>query len=434
MSTVRTIVSDLDDAVRETKLPFDSVWSGIQWWYRPVVEARTWIALGWLFVGVVWSVIMFAIAVTVLSITASLFSVVVGFALIVPTFALCNALTSVERARAGWVGEPIDPPEFRRAEPGYLSKVTTQLSDGARWRQVLFLLLFVFIAPVLLVVGLLPWMLLVQSVFGADFEPDAFSATGLIVAALLVGGAPRITTGVAWVGRAFTAALLGPSEARELRGRVTELSGQREQILDAVAEERRRIERNLHDGVQQQLVALGIDIGRARARIDSDPEGARELLNAARDKVRGSIGELRSIGRGLHPAVLEDRGLDAALSAVVSDAPIPISVEIVTDAEIPENVASAAYYVANEAVANILKYAQARVASIKLVSDPISERAIRLTIHDDGCGGADESRGTGLAGMRARVEGLDGVFDIDSPPGGPTRLVAVLPLDGARPT
>ena len=143
---------------------------------------------------------------------------------------------------------------------------------------------------------------------------------------------------------------------------MTELSDQRQQILDAVAGERRRIERNLHDGVQQQLVALGIDIGRANARIDSDPEGARQLLEEARDKVRGSIGELRLIGRGLHPAVLEDRGLDAALSAVVANAPIPIAVEITCRATLVEDVASTAYYVANEAVANILKHSHARVS------------------------------------------------------------------------
>jgi signal transduction histidine kinase len=250
-----------------------------------------------------------------------------------------------------------------------------------------------------------------------------------LLAVLLSGGAARITVGVARIGRGFAESLLGPNDTVELQERVSELSNQRQQILVAVEAERRRIERNLHDGVQQQLVALGIDIGRARSRIDSDPEGARELLESAREKVRGSIGELRLIGRGLHPSVLEDRGLDAALSAVVAGSPIPIGVQINTTATLPDDTAATAYYVANEAVANILKHSKARIGSIHLDDDVHIERAVRLTIHDDGTGGADVNRGSGLAGMRARVEGVDGMFDIDSPRGGPTTVVAVLPID-----
>ncbi len=158
------------------------------------------------------------------------------------------------------------------------------------------------------------------------------------------------------------------------------------------------------------------------------------MLADARDKVRGSIGELRLIGRGLHPAVLEDRGLDAALSAVVANSPIPIAIDITTVIGLPEDIAATAYYIANEAVANVLKHAHARIASIRLDDDRFADGrgAVRLTVRDDGRGGADIGRGSGLAGMRARVEGVDGVFRLDSPAGGPTTLVAVLPIE--RPT
>ena len=251
---------------------------------------------------------------------------------------------------------------------------------------------------------------------------------GVLLALLLAGVAGRVTVLVGRVAHSFVEWFLGTDRTAELEARVDSLAEQRQEILDAVSAERRRIERNLHDGVQQQLVALGIDIGRAAARLEDDPAAARQLLDDARDKV----GELRTIGRGLHPAVLDDRGLDAALSSVVAGAPIPIEVTVDVEGDVPVEVAETAYYVANEAVANVLKHSRARVASIRLtrVSDPVP--ALRLEVHDDGRGGATTaSGGTGLAGMAARVRGGDGAFVVDSPPGGPTTVTAVVPLTSA---
>jgi signal transduction histidine kinase len=432
---LQSLIAAADQRISAAGLPFDSLRTGIEWWYRPFVEAKTWVALGWLFVGAVWGVLAFAAVVVTATLVFVLSLGLVGLLLVVPAFALVNALATLERRRAGWVGDPIEPPHLSRAGKGALSPFITRLGDAARWRQVLFFVVFGIAGPFFLALAAAPWGFLVGNVFGADFDIDAFSLVGLVFAALLAGIAPRVTVGVAWVARSFIAALLGPTDSAELRERVTELSGQRQQILDAVAEERRRIERNLHDGVQQQLVALGIDIGRASSRLESDPDGARALLDDARSKVRGSIGELRLIGRGLHPAVLEDRGLDAALSAVVASSPIPIRVDVTSQVALPADVASTAYYVASEAVANILKHAQARVASIRLDDDRLDDgrQAVRLTVHDDGCGGADASRGTGLAGIRARVEGVDGVFRITSPLGGPTTLVVVVPIERSMP-
>lgn len=429
---LRATLVDADEWVARTDLPFDSVRSGLEWWYRPLIDVRTWTALAWLFVGAVWGPIAFSLVAVVFFTTLGLAATVIGLVLVIPAFAAIAGMSSWERARASWIGEPISPPAYSTAGSSLVSKITTRLRDGVRWRQILFFALFLVVGPVLLVVGLLPWVLGLQLVFSSDLDSVVLTPILLVAGALTFGAAPRVTTGVARAGRAFAASLLGPSDAEELQERVTELSGQRQQILDAVERERRRIERNLHDGVQQQLVALGIDIGRASARLDSDPEAARELLDAAREKVRGSIGELRVIGRGLHPAVLEDRGLDAALSAVVATAPIPITVQVATEVALPDDVASTAYYVASEAVANILKHSEARVASIAIVDEPGPGDAVRMTVHDDGRGGADETRGTGLVGMRARIEGTDGVFDVDSPSGGPTVLSIVLPFDSTR--
>lgn len=411
--------------------PFDSWRAAAEWWYRPVIEADSWVALGCLTAGVVLGPLLFAATIATLATTFGLVFALVGLLLVAPAFAVVNWLAGVERRRAEWVGETISPRPVRVGAGGLWSAISTRLGDPARWRQVSLLLLLVVAGPVFFVVGFLPWLFIIQLIAGPDSV--GLSTGGFLAAGLLLGGAPRGTTFVANVAYSFTRWFLGPDPNAGLEERVAELSTQREQILDAVAGERRRIERNLHDGVQQQLVALGIDIGRAGSRIDHDPDAAKQLLADARDKVRGSIGELRLIGRGLHPAVLSDRGLDAALSAVVAGAPIPISVEIDAHAELSIEVAETAYYVVNEAVANVLKHAGARVASVHVVDEPGVLPAVRVTVHDDGNGGADPAHGSGLAGMRARVEGSDGFFGIESPSGGPTIVTAVIPIRRQRP-
>lgn len=414
--------------------PFDTVTEALEWWYRPVLEAKTWLALAYLFVGAILGPIFFVVTVVTIVITGSLVFALVGLLLVVPAFGLINGLATLHRRRAAWVDATITPRRLQRsARPGW-SAISTRLGDASRWRQVSFLLLSVVSGPIFFGLGFMPWSILLSGPLGFDF--DTFSLSGLFVAAALLGAGPRITVFVADIAVSFAAWFLGPDPSEQLEERVEELSSQREQILDAVAVERRRIERNLHDGVQQQLVALGIDIGRAHARLDTDPEGAKELLGDARNKVRGSIGELRMIGRGLHPAVLSDRGLDAALSAVVARAPIPISVDVTTEHELPPEVAETSYYIVNEAVANVLKHARARTASVRVRDEPGALPAIRITVHDDGRGGADESQssGSGLAGIAARVAGVDGVFEIDSPTGGPTELTAVIPIRRPRPS
>jgi signal transduction histidine kinase len=410
--------------------PFDTLPEAIEWWYRPVLEAQSWLALAYLFVGLILGPVFFALTVATVATTSALMAVGIGLLLVVPAFAFVDALTAVHRHLASWVSNTIPA---RRLDPSSglgWSAISTRLHDANRWRQVSFLLVSLVSGPVFFVIGFLPWSLLL----GGPFGFGSFSIGRLLASAALLGVGPRFTRFVADVAVSFSAWFLGPDPSELLEERVEELSTQREQILDAVAAERRRIERNLHDGVQQQLVALGIDIGRAHARLDADPEGAKELLGEARDKVRGSIGELRLIGRGLHPAVLSDRGLDAALSAVVANAPIPISVDVATTHELPTDVAETSYYVVNEAVANVLKHARARTASVRVHDEPGLLPAIRIVVHDDGRGGADATRssGSGLAGIAARVTGVDGVFEVDSPTGGPTTLTAVIPIRRPR--
>jgi signal transduction histidine kinase len=256
-----------------------------------------------------------------------------------------------------------------------------------------------------------------------------------LVAAFVVGGAtlglaPRLVLLLGRGGARFAAAVLGPDRAEVMAARIDALTRQREEIVAAVAIERRRIERNLHDGVQQRLVALGIDLGMAAGRIHTDPDGAAALVAAAREQTRTAIGELRVLGRGLHPAILDDRGLDAALSAVVASSSVPLQLSVEPGIEVPIAVAETAYFVVNEAVTNTMKHADARSGSIRVTR---RGDTLDVEVHDDGRGGADPGRGTGLAGMRARVQGADGSLIVTSPRGGPTIVRAQLPLPAAVP-
>jgi signal transduction histidine kinase len=206
-----------------------------------------------------------------------------------------------------------------------------------------------------------------------------------------------------------------------LRG---ELRASRARIVDAHATERRRLERNLHDGAQQRLVALALELGMAEARMDAEPTRAREMLTRARGELGTAIEELREIARGIHPALLTDRGLGAALEALAGRTPLPVATEVELDGRPPEAVEAAAYYVAAEALTNVVRYAGASQAVMRVTH--VADQAV-IEIADDGRGGADPAGGTGLRGLPDRVEALDGRLDVLSPRGGGTRVRATFP-------
>ena len=394
-----------------------------------MLEKASWTAALYLLVGVITAVGFFIGIVVFGAIIFGLLFIVVGIVLIRPFFALAELMVGVERAMARWVDVEIEP---RPVAP--MSGLGLRaLTDAERWRHVGFLLLNVFIGTVIGNVGLLGFVIVQQTLlsgalFGNGFDPNPFQGFailfGLVVAAAALGAAPRIAVFVAGFKAQITQWFLGVDELSEARARVDSLSTQRDDILEAVAIERRRIERNLHDGVQQQLVAIGLDLGMAEQQLERDPDRARELILNAREKVRGSIGELRQLGRGLHPSVLADRGIDAALSAVVAGSPIPITVNVDDDLDLPTDVAETVYFVVNEAIANVLKHSGARSAAVHV--DRVAAN-VRTSIHDDGTGGVDPAKGSGIAGIRARVNAVDGTLTISSPPGGPTLIVAEIP-------
>jgi signal transduction histidine kinase len=254
----------------------------------------------------------------------------------------------------------------------------------------------------------------------AGVPVDAYlTVAGLV----LLLAAPWATAGVSALDARVARALLGPGRAEELEYRVEQLAETRAGVVDAADAERRRLERDLHDGTQQRLVSLAINLGMARAETTTVEEAHRAMAEA-HDEAKAALTELRNLVRGLHPPVLEDRGLDAALSGVAARMPIPVRLTVDVPRRPSPTIEAVAYFVVSEGLTNITKHAQASQAEVFV------QRAgdrLHIIVSDDGVGGADPARGTGLAGLAKRAASVDGTFEIASPQGGPTLLTVDLP-------
>jgi PAS domain S-box-containing protein len=205
-----------------------------------------------------------------------------------------------------------------------------------------------------------------------------------------------------------------------------ELRASRARLVAAGDEERQRLERNLHDGAQQRLVALSVSLRLAESKLADDPQAAAEMVAGAREELTHALEELRELARGIHPAVLTDRGLAPALEALVSRAPLPVEIDVPPD-RLPPAVEAASYYVVAEALTNVAKYARASAATVQVTQD---NGLVVIQVSDDGAGGADPSRGSGLRGLSDRVASLDGRLVIESPIGRGTRVRAEIPVFG----
>jgi signal transduction histidine kinase len=235
--------------------------------------------------------------------------------------------------------------------------------------------------------------------------------------------APWVTGLMAVLDRAAGRWLRG-SPLADLEQRATEAVAGRLAAVDAAEAERRRIERDLHDGAQQRLVALAVDLGTARERLVTDPGDAARLVGDAHDEAKAALEDLRHLVRGFYPAILQDRGLDAALSAVVARCPFPVDITGDLGRRPPAAVESAAYFVVSEALTNVTRHSACERAAVAVATNGPS---LVVEVRDDGRGGADPARGTGLTGLRDRVRALGGTLDVLSPAGGPTTILAVIP-------
>jgi signal transduction histidine kinase len=346
--------------------------------------------------------------------------------------ALSPVLTRVHRHRLRVTAEVSIPP-YPRRRGSLPERGVAALRSPATWRQLGYHLLA---APALALAAAAAVLLWPASVACALVFADLALRRGhpgesLLDAFLMLTGiaalflAPVLTSAVRALDIITARTLLGPSRADELEHRVEQLTETRAGVVDAADAERRRLERDLHDGTQQRLVSLAINLGMARNQVSTAEEG-RQAIAVAHEEAKAALAELRDLIRGLHPAVLEDRGLDAALSGVAARMPIPVRLTVDLPRRPAPVIEAVAYFVVSEGLANIAKHAEASEAAVFV------ERAgsrLHVIVTDDGVGGADPARGTGLAGLARRAASVDGTFEIDSPPGGPTLLTVDLPCN-----
>jgi signal transduction histidine kinase len=403
-----------------------------------VLRGQTWLNVAYLLIGFPLGLTYFLVLVVGVALGVALAILVVGLAILLATLAAWRAMAAVERGTArALLGVPIPHPPVERRDLPIVERVTRWLRDPVTWKSLVFVALKfplgVSTFCVAVILGGFALILLCAPVIVIWTPITIF---GWIVTSsaealpLFVAGVPAILlvlhlcNGMAWLWALFARVMLGPSTV-QLHERVDDLRDARARIIAAADAERRRIERDLHDGAQQRLVALSLTLGMAESRLQSDPEAATSLIAQAREEAALAVKELRELASGIHPALLSERGLGPALEALAARAPVPTTVDGVPETRLPPQVESAAYFVTAEALTNVAKYAGATTAGVTLAID---HGRLLLLIRDDGAGGADPNTGSGLRGLRDRVEALDGQLHIDSPPGLGTTLIAEIPL------
>ncbi|MDN3258312.1 sensor domain-containing protein [Streptomyces sp. CSDS2] len=418
---------------------------------RAPFEARSWREFGYVLLSLPVAIVLFCWTVTMVSLGAGLLVTFLGIPVLAAALAGCRGFGVLERARArALLGLRVaDPEPLRPPKPGPLAWTGAVLKSGSSWRQALYALVqfpwAVFSFSVVVTFWSVGWSLLTYPLWfwvfpvyagqgGLQLYGDRHHSVYLdnpfeIGLAALVGLAFTLVS--PWLVRALTTVdgllvrgLLGPSP---LSARVVELESDRGVVVDTAAADLRRIERALHDGAQARLAGLAMDLGLAKEKLRDDPGAAARLVEEAHGEVKTALQELRDLARGIHPAVLTDRGLDAALSAVASRCTVPVRVEVDLPARPAPAIEGIAYFTVSELLRNVSEHSGARSASVDVWR---ADDRLLLQVSDDGRGGADPARGSGLAGLAARLDAVDGVLVVDSPAGGPTRVTAELPWRG----
>jgi signal transduction histidine kinase len=354
--------------------------------------------------------------------------VVVAVPVVLPWCVRAAGTLQRRRFRAVLGVELLAPPDAMGAWP---LRLVRPWRASATWRQLAYHLLALVIggAGGLLVAAC--WLALPLGpalATGLGVE-GTWGAYGPWVVTLGVAGllaAPWVARGVARVDEVAARALLGPGRAEELTLRLESLARSRAEAVEAADAERRRIERDLHDGAQQRLVSLAMHLGIAREGLTDASEPARQAIAEAHDEAVEALAELREFVRGLHPAVLNDRGLDAALSGVAARAPLPVRLRVDVASRCSPSVEAVAYFFVSEALTNVARHAHA--SHCEVVVERRGDR-LRIVVSDDGGGGAAPGGGSGLAGLAQRATAVDGTLTIDSPAGGPTRITVELPCE-----
>jgi signal transduction histidine kinase len=371
---------------------------------RLIPDRWTWKEIGHLLVNLPLTIVGFVYAVCMIGVGVALSVTVVGLPMLAVSLHGARLIGRFERGRARMMlGTRIDEPSpmvLSRRETGFFPWLWSSIKDPVGWRAVLYC----FIR--------LPWGVVT---FGVTLVSLIVLWPVLPYIARFLGNADRV----------MVRGLLSPSD--ELERRIAELEADRGVVVDTAAADLRRIERDLHDGAQARLVALAMGLGLAKEKLTADPEAAARMVDEAHGEVKIALQELRDLARGIHPAVLTDRGLDAALSAIASRCTVPVTVNVDLPARPAEAIEGIAYFTVSELLQNVSKHSAARSATVEVWR---TGNRLMLQVTDDGRGGADPAAGSGLAGLTERLDAVDGVLAVDSPQGGPTRITAELPWRG----
>jgi signal transduction histidine kinase len=365
-----------------------------------------------------------------------------GLPLLGLTLRLADWFAVAERARIGlMLGAriPAWPGGSRAGYRWYVVPRWRTLTQRATWGDIGYSLLRLPVSAVALTLSVSAWsaalVLLTLPLYnkylpagGAELGNTVLKGTPTMTASVVIGVivlliAPQVTRGLGTGDARMSRWLLGPPS--DLAARVTELEISRERVVDAAEAERRRMERDLHDGAQQRLVALAMELGRAKAKFADDPDAARVLVDQAHAQAKEALIELRNLVRGVHPPVLTERGLDAALSGLAALCPVPVDVHVDVPVRPKSSVEAVAYFVVAEALTNVAKHSRASHAKV-VVEGHGYPGTLTVMVSDDGIGGANPV-GPGLSGLADRVSGVDGRLTVESPSGGPTIIAAELP-------
>ncbi|WP_424891590.1 sensor histidine kinase [Streptomyces sp. XH2] len=422
---------------------------------RAPLEARTWREFLHHLLSLPIAVVAFSFAVTMTAAGVGMLITFVGVPVLAAGLVGVRALGAIERARARvLLGMEISEPEpvrARNGRRGLLPWTGALLKSGVSWRHMLYAVLHLPWAVATFTISLVTWsvgwtlflypayswmyptwwgqpgmQLGGDSVHGAGiyvdnpFEIAVTCGVGLLV----VLATPWVIRGLAYGDRLLVAGLLGPSRLAE---RVWELEEDRGVVVDTAAADLRRIERDLHDGAQARLVALAMDLGLAKEKLEEDPEAAARMVDEAHGEVKLALQELRDLARGIHPAILTDRGLGPALSALAARCTVPVQAEVDLPARPAAAIEGIAYFTVSELLQNISKHSEARSARVDVWR---SADRLMLQVWDDGKGGASTAGGSGLAGLAERLGSVDGLLVVHSPEGGPTTVTAELPWRG----
>ncbi|MFF9816472.1 sensor histidine kinase [Streptomyces sp. NPDC014006] len=408
---------------------------------RYLLTPWPWRATAYLVSGVALGVAVLVSLVTLVAVGGVLALVLVGLPLLAAVALAGLPVAALERHRLRLVADgPVPGGHAAPGEPGLRSWLTTRLREQATWRELGHALLCAALlwpaeALVVTVAVLFPVAMaatpLLMATTGGGREAKVLktwtvtgwpAAWGVAVLGVLLLAAGAYVLGAAAGARAgLTRLLLAPREP-ELGARVAELARSRSRLVDAFEAERRRIERDLHDGAQQRLVALTMTLG--LARLDAPPGPLAEQLARAHDEAGAVLAELRELIHGIHPKVLADYGLQAAVTDAADRSPVPVEVRFDLPGRLPGAVEAAAYFVVCEALANVARHSGANRAEVR---GGHTGGRLTVEVHDDGRGGADAARGSGLTGLGDRLSVVDGRLSVSSPPGGGTVLRAQIP-------